>query len=65
MIRSIRFLMVSGDLRRSLTGVEYLFSGNHLMTDHLDKAKRSWDMSLIRGGNATKTGECSVFLPGG
>ncbi len=26
------------------------------MTDHLDKAKRSWIMSRIRGRNATKTG---------
>jgi hypothetical protein len=50
MIRSSRFLMVSGDLRKSSTGVKYLFSGNHLMTDHLDKAKRSWNMSRFRGG---------------
>ena len=31
------------------------------MTDHLDKAKRSWNMSRIRGENTAKTGERPVF----
>jgi len=31
------------------------------MTDHLDKAKRSWNMNRIRGRNATKTGGCPAF----
>jgi hypothetical protein len=34
-------------------GVLFINVNNAFMTDHLDKAKRSWNVSRIRGKNTT------------